>query len=101
MNKDHKTSVFQTRRFKSGGYTVLVSVIVVLVVVAVNLFVGQLPTTVTKIDTTTQKLYTFSEQTEQLLKNLKDDVTLTLVAGKRQRGCDHAGAAQPLQSAER
>ncbi|HNW85360.1 MAG TPA: GldG family protein [Candidatus Limiplasma sp.] len=82
MNKQHKASVFQTRRFKSGGYAVLVSVIVVLVVVAVNIFVGQLPTTATKIDTTAQKLFTFSEQTEQLLKNLNENITLTLVAEK-------------------
>ena len=82
MNKEHKASIFQTRRFRSGGYAVLVSVIVVLVVVAVNIFVGQLPTTVTKLDTTSQKLYTFSEQTEQMLKNLKDNITLTLVAEK-------------------
>ena len=82
MKQEHKASVFKTRRFRSGGYAVLVSVIVVLVVVAVNIFVGQLPATVTKFDHTAQQLYTFSEQTEQLLKNLKDNVTLTLVAEK-------------------
>jgi len=75
-----KPSVFKSRRFRSGGYTVLISIIVILVVVAVNLFVGQLPSTVTKIDTTSQQLFTFSEQTEQLLKNLSTNVTLTLVA---------------------
>lgn len=80
MNKQHKASILKSRRFKSGGYTVLVSVIVIAVVVAVNLFVGQLPTTVTKLDTTAEQLYTFSEQTEQLLQNLDQKVTLTLVA---------------------
>lgn len=78
--KKNKTSVFKTRRFKSGGYTVLVSIIVVLVVVAVNLFIGQLPSTATKLDTTSQQLFTFSEQTEQLLSNLDENVTLTLIA---------------------
>jgi len=82
MKQEHKASVFKTRRFRSGGYAVLVSVIVVLVVVAVNIFMGQLPSTATKFDTTSQKLFTFSEQTEQLLKNLKDNVTITLVAEK-------------------
>lgn len=82
MKQEHKASIFKTRRFRSGGYAVIVSVIVVLVVVAVNLFMGQLPSTATKFDTTSQKLFTFSEQTEQLLKNLKDNVTLTLVAEK-------------------
>lgn len=82
MKQIQKPSVFKTRRFKSGGYAVLVSVIVVAVVVAVNLFVGQLPSTVTKIDNTAQKLFTFSEQTTQLLSNLQENVTLTLVAEK-------------------
>ncbi len=82
MSQEKRPSIFKTRRFRSGGYAVLVSVIVVLVVVAVNLFVGQLPSTATKIDTTAQKLFTFSEQTEQLLRNLQVPVTLTLVAEK-------------------
>ena len=80
MKEQHKASILKSRRFKSGGYTVLVSLIVVAVVVAVNLFVGQLPATLTKLDTTAQQLYTFSEQTEQLLSNLQKKVTLTLVA---------------------
>ena len=82
MNQQKKPSIFKSRRFKSGGYAVLVSVIVVAVVVAVNLFVQQLPSTATKFDTTEQQLYTFSEQTEQLLKTLSQKVTLTLVAEK-------------------
>ncbi len=84
MEMQKKPSLFGTRRFRSGGYAVLVSVIAVLVVVAVNIFVGQLPATATKVDTTQQKLFTFSEQTEQLLASLKDKVTLTLIAEKGQ-----------------
>ena len=82
MNKQHKASVFKTRQFKSGGYAVLVSVIVVLVVVAVNMFVGQLPSTTTQFDTTSQQLFTISEQTHQLLANLSEPITLTLIAEK-------------------
>ena len=40
-----KPSLLKSRRFKSGGYAVLVSIVVILVVVAANLFVGQLPST--------------------------------------------------------
>jgi ABC-2 type transport system permease protein len=86
-------SIFKSRRFKSGGYSVLVSLVVILVVVAVNLFAGQLPSTATKIDTTSQKLYTFSEQTEQLLKNLNQKVTLTLIA---ENGSEDATTMQML-----
>ncbi len=91
--KKNKASFFGSRRFKSGGYAVLVSLVVLLVVVAVNLFVGQLPSTATKIDTTTQQLYTFSEQTEQLLKGLNQKVTLTLIA---ENGSEDATTLQLL-----
>jgi ABC-2 type transport system permease protein len=89
-----KPSVFKSRRFKSGGYAVIVSLIVIAVVVAVNLFIGQLPSTATKIDTTAQQLFTFSEQTEQLLKNLNENVTLTLVA---ESGSEDATTLELLQ----
>jgi ABC-2 type transport system permease protein len=80
MKNTQKIALFKSRRFKSGGYAVLVSAVVVLVVVAVNLFISQLPSTVTKIDTTSQQLFTISEQTEQLLKSLNENITLTLIA---------------------
>jgi len=82
MKQEHKASVFKTRRFKSGGYAVLVSVVVVLVVVAVNVFAGQLPSSAVKFDTTAQGMFTFSEQTTQMVKNLQKNVTLTLIAEK-------------------
>ena len=84
MKKQKKTSLFGTRRFRSGGYAVLVSLVAVLVVVAVNLFVGQLPATATKLDTTQQKLFTFTDQTRQQLAALTEPVTLTLIAEKGQ-----------------
>ncbi len=73
-------SSFQTRAFKSGGYTILVSLILVAAVIAVNLFVGQIPSIYTKFDTTGQQLFTLSQQTTDVLQNLKTDVTLYLVA---------------------
>ncbi|MDD3411797.1 MAG: GldG family protein [Eubacteriales bacterium] len=88
-----KPSVFHTRRFKSGGYAVLVSVIVTLVVVAVNVFASQLPTTATKFDTTAQQLYTFSEQTNELVSGLTQDVKLYLIA---QSGGEDATTVETL-----
>lgn len=73
-------SSFATRAFKSGGYTIAVSLLVLCAVIAANLFVGQIPTTYTKFDTTSQQLFTFSRQTTDILKSLKTDVTLYLVA---------------------
>ena len=71
---------FHTRAFKSGGYTVLVSFLMVAAVIAVNLFIEQVPTNYTKLDTTNQKLFTFSQQTKDMAKNLDTNITLYLVS---------------------
>lgn len=75
-----KKGLWKTRAFRSGGYSVVVSVVVTAVVVALNLFVRQIPATYTKIDMTEEGLYSLDEQTESIVGALDTDVTLTLVA---------------------
>jgi ABC-2 type transport system permease protein len=50
------------------------------VIIAVNLFIAQAPTTLTKFDTTNQQLFTFSAQTTDLVGGLSKDVKLYLIA---------------------
>lgn len=78
--KPGKKGLFKTRVFRSGGYSVVLSLVVAAVIVALNLFVAQIPSTYTKIDTTAEKLYTLGEQSESIVRALTKDVTLTLVA---------------------
>lgn len=78
--KISKKGLFRSRSFRSGGYTVVLSLIVAAIVVAVNLFAGQIPATYTRIDTTSQQLYTLGEQTESIVGGLEKDVTIYLVA---------------------
>jgi ABC-2 type transport system permease protein len=73
-------SSFHTKAFRSGGYAILISLLLVGAVIAVNLFVDQVPTTYTKLDTTNQQLFTISQQTTDILKSLNTNVTLYLVA---------------------
>lgn len=78
--KPGKKGLFKTRAFRSGGYSVVLSLVVAAVIVALNLFVQQIPTTYTKIDTTPEKLYTLGERSESIVGALAKNVTLTLVA---------------------
>lgn len=61
---------------KVGGYATLLSLFAVAIVVVVNLIVNTLPATFTKLDTSAAGIFTFDEQTENLLKAVKEDVNL-------------------------
>ena len=71
---------FKTRAFKSGGYSTLISLLVIAVLVAVNLIVGEIPETYTKLDTTNTRLYSLSEQSKKIAKSIDKEVTIYLIA---------------------
>ena len=64
------------RNIRHGSYSFLVTVIVIALVVAVNLVVGQLPASATQIDASSQKLYSISDKTEELVGGLDKDVQI-------------------------
>ncbi len=72
---------FKSKNLKIGGYSLLISAIVIAAAVAVNYIVSALPTTLTKFDMTATSQYTLSEQTEQIVKGLDTDITIYLIAG--------------------
>ena len=63
MNKNIKES-FQTRKFKSGTYSVGIVSIAVIIVVVINLLVGALPASITKHDLSYNQLYSLTSTTE-------------------------------------
>lgn len=67
---------FSTRSFRAGGYSVAAAAIVLAIAIMVNVFVSALPADVTKFDTTSNQLFTLSDQTEKLVGGLKEDVTI-------------------------
>lgn len=70
------TDSFKTRSFRAGGYSVVATAIVLAIVLAVNMLVGGLPSSWTKLDITSERLYSISEQTEKVLDSLNQDVTV-------------------------
>ena len=65
-----------TRAFRVGGYSVAAAAIVVLIAVVANLLVTALPATLTEVDTTAGSMYTLSQETEDILGGLEEDITL-------------------------
>lgn len=63
-----------------GGYSVIVTAIVVAIVIIVNLAVKLLPTRYTKYSTSTVGLYDISDTSRELLSKVKDKLSIYVVA---------------------
>jgi len=68
-----------TKALKAGSFSFAVVAIVIAIAVAANLFVTALPESFTKIDLTSQKLYSLSAQTESIVSALGDDIDITWI----------------------
>jgi len=64
------------RTTKMGTYTVVISLVLLAVIILVNMVVSAIPKKYTVIDTSYNKLYSISEETEKAMKNLKESVTI-------------------------
>jgi ABC-2 type transport system permease protein len=69
-----------TRKLKKGGYTAILSVIVIAAVVILNLIVGRLPEKVRQWDMSSSRIYTLGGTTKDFMKGLDKDVTIYVVA---------------------
>ena len=67
---------FKTRASRVGGYSVAATAIVLAIAVAVNLFAAALGSDLTQIDTTSNQLFTISQQTERIVGELDTDITI-------------------------
>ena len=61
---------------KGGSYSLIVTSVVLALLIAVNIFVSALPTTLTKYDISSSKLYSITSNTKAVVNNLKQDVTI-------------------------
>lgn len=73
LNKPGFKESFKSKKFRYGGYATLLSAVVIGVLILINLVVGEIPL---KLDLTENKLFSFSEQTLEILKTLQEDVTI-------------------------
>lgn len=89
MKKDRKTSVsfgqtikkqFGSSQFKNGSYSLAMIAVVLVIVILVNLIVGQLPKSVTAIDISSSLIYETGEVTEEVVSSLEHDVDILVIA---------------------
>lgn len=80
LDKESVRGKFTSRAFRAGGYSALAALIVVAIAVAAVLLIGKLPSTVTKLDVTANKMFSLSDQTKQLVGGLTDKVDIYFIA---------------------
>lgn len=71
--RDRWKEQFSSRKFRGGAYSSALIVFILVAVVLVNMIIGQFNL---KVDMTEEGTYTLTDQTKELLDDVKDDVTL-------------------------
>ena len=69
-------TLIKKKSFRIGTYTAAATTAVVIIAVIVNLCVGAMPTKYTQLDMTSYDLYSVSEQTEEVVSALDQEVTV-------------------------
>ncbi|MBR5570926.1 MAG: GldG family protein [Oscillospiraceae bacterium] len=67
---------FRKRSVQEGLYRSSVTALVLALIIAINIFVGTLPTEMTEFDLTSDNLYTLSQPSKDLMNSLEETVTL-------------------------
>ncbi len=73
---------FKSGAFKKGSYSAGLCAVVIAVIIAINMVATQLPDSVKSIDLTSQKYFTLSKSTKDILKKLNDEITIYQVSNK-------------------
>lgn len=71
-----------TKKIKLGVFSSGMIAVALVAAVAVNMVASQLPEKIASIDVTSQKLYSITDNTEKILKDLKEDITIYVLAKK-------------------
>lgn len=74
--------LWKTTGTKQGSYSVGLTALMIAIVVAANLILGQLPEKYRNIDVSSTRIYEISDTSRELLKNLKYKVKFTVLAEK-------------------
>ena len=72
MNNKIKKA-FQSRKFIGGAYATMISVVVIAIVLLINFIFTELDI---NFDTSTQQLYTISDKSKELVKDIEDEITI-------------------------
>jgi len=87
-NNTPKKGIFSSVSTRRGTYLALVVIIAILVAVMANVLVRKLPQQFTRIDLSGTEMFTFTQQTKDICKNLTDDITLYFISNADQGHSD-------------
>ena len=71
-----KLSAPRGNALRGGGYALAVTAVVLAILIAVNVFVSDLPATLTRQDISAAQLYSVTSNTKAVVNNLTEDVTI-------------------------
>ncbi len=69
-----------TKYLKTGGYSVLVSVLAIAIIIVINLFANQLPTSWTKFDMSSGDILSIGEETEKIVSGIDDEINVYYIS---------------------
>ena len=69
-----------TKYIRFGGYSAVISAIAIAIVIIANLLVNALPVKYTKLDTSSDKILSISDQTKEIVHKLNSNITMYLIA---------------------
>ncbi len=75
LKTESKKSI-SSRAFQGGTYSLLITVVVLAILVAVNVFAEALPSSMTKHDISSSKIYSITSNTKVVVNTLEEDVTI-------------------------
>lgn len=77
MNKGNPgRNVRSAQALKGGSYSLAVTAVVLAILIVINIFASTLPTSLTKFDISSSKLYSITSNTKVVVNNLQQDVTI-------------------------
>jgi len=78
--KERLKEMFTAKSFRAGGYSAFAGIILTAIVVVAVIMTDSVPARFTKLDMTSNKLFSLSEESKSLAKSLKNDVNIYLIA---------------------
>jgi len=85
MKQNTEKKPVNMRALKSGSYSLVMCALALVLVIVLNLFVGTLPTSATKLDASAIDILTLSDESKSIAKGITSPVTMYLIA---QRGSE-------------
>ena len=71
------------RKMRKGGVSIALTVVVLVAVIALNVLAGRLPEEVRKLDVSDNDLYSITDTSKKMLKDLDKEVKLTVLAKQK------------------